>query len=202
MTSEHPKKACQQTGTGGKVCWLVLGHPGRVHVDVTDGGLVVWSPADGEKFRNVPLNTEDPTRDAPEALKARPDEQQCASQHPRNEALFCTRTAGHDGDHIRWRPNHVVRWPQTVPAPGDPTRDAPEAECGTLNPGGNVRCTRASGHRGCHHNQNNGVSWLRSDEARQCPAWSPSGQYLCTEPFGHTGPHRRDQGPSPIVWAN
>lgn len=86
MTSEHPKKACQQTGTGGKVCWLVLGHPGRVHVDVTDGGLVVWSPADGEKFRNVPLNTEDPARDAPEALKAKA----CGAPHPNNNGRTCT----------------------------------------------------------------------------------------------------------------
>lgn len=229
--SEHPNKACQETGTGGKVCWLVLGHPGRVHVDVTDGGLVVWSPADGEKFRNVPLNTEDPARDAPEALKAKrcghilpcnctilfpgdvpADEQQCASQHPRNQALFCARSVGHEGEHCTWRShNHVVSWPRLRPAPGDkawlevepqvPLRGPfPAAECGAANPNGTVNCTLSPGHGGAHHNQNNGVSWY--PQVLLCQEWSPSGQYLCTEPFGHDGQHRRDNGGvNPIVWA-
>ena len=232
MTSEHPNKACQETGTGGKVCWLVLGHPGRVHVDVTDGGLVVWSPADGEKFRNVPLNTEDPTRDAPEALKADwrdradkhvtvphspPDEQQCAAQHPRNVALHCARRPGHSGDHRRWRPNQAVSGPQTIPAPADkdwlevePQVPLKDTSCpsflrvGGLRNSRRVGCDSPRGHAGLHQNAQFGQQWGGPYGSRpECRAWSPSGQNRCTEPLGHPGQHRRDNGGvSPIVWAN
>lgn len=52
-----------------KVCHLVVDHPGRVHVDLTDGGLTVWSLPDEAPFANVPTVPADPLQDAPPALR-------------------------------------------------------------------------------------------------------------------------------------
>lgn len=65
----HSKHACQLTGNSGRVCYMIKGHPGRVHVDVTDGGLVVWSLPDEQPFANRPAAPADPLQDAPRMLR-------------------------------------------------------------------------------------------------------------------------------------
>jgi hypothetical protein len=61
--------ACTHTTRAGRPCHLVAGHTGRVHVDLTDGGLIVWSKPDESPFRNVLSVPADPRQDAPEALR-------------------------------------------------------------------------------------------------------------------------------------
>lgn len=68
MTPPH-KHACQLTSSAGRVCYLIKDHPGRVHVDVTDGGLIVWSLPDEKPFENDTQVPADPLQDAPEALR-------------------------------------------------------------------------------------------------------------------------------------
>lgn len=60
---------CEKVSRSGKVCWFVLNHPGRVHVDISDGGMVVWSEPDEAPFTNKLQVPADPLQDAPEALR-------------------------------------------------------------------------------------------------------------------------------------
>lgn len=145
----HSKHACQRAGSSGRVCYLVKGHPGRVHVDVTDGGLVVWSLPDGEGFRNVALNGGDPLRDAPAQLRR----MRCHVPHP-SGGSSCQMPAEHTGRHA----NGAGFWSD---------RDAfravePQQSCDDPSTADDIsRCTNPLGHRGGHSDVLTGVEWER-----------------------------------------
>lgn len=156
--SEHSKHACQETGSSGRVCYLVKDHPGRVHVDVTDGGLVVWSLPDGESFRNIPLNDGDPERDAPERLRLlkevadaphRMAEPAKPCGHLAGTLCLCEPTLSITSEQLRDRVREQFR--KVEPAP----------TCGAHQPGGTGRCTEREGHEGDHLDVIDGVGWRR-----------------------------------------
>lgn len=114
----HSKHACQLTGSAGRVCYMIKGHPGRVHVDVTDGGLVVWSLPDEQPFANRPAAPADPLQDAPRMLRTAhatydlnapvtrtarvpdPTVEQCGHMFWNDLARYhCTKPIGHYGSH-------------------------------------------------------------------------------------------------------
>lgn len=98
MTSDLDQ--CPAASPAGRVCHLITNHPGRVHVDVSDGGLMVWSLPDAAPFANRPAVPADPLEDAPDALRRSPAFARCHVAPPHTLGIRCDRNLGHAGVHV------------------------------------------------------------------------------------------------------
>lgn len=54
--------------TKTRICYLIDGHPGNVHLDLSSGWAQPWLPSTNQ-WNNKPCIPDDPLKDAPKALK-------------------------------------------------------------------------------------------------------------------------------------